>query len=265
MLYPALHIHFRMAQRRSPFLQSRKAWFFASYFVFDRSRQPQILFSALDFFKSVHRFLQAQSPFFSATPYQLVLFPAPGNYAKVIPLYKHRGSQSDPSNYRPISLFPVIGKLMDDIQSSLLLHFITSNKLISMHQFGFVPRKSTVHQLVYIVHKWTHTRDNKGQFSATFMDFMKAFDRPLWHDGLLHKLAQCGVLLSSLAWICNYLSDHHITGRVGGCQSVLQPISAGVPQGSHLGPVFFVSSIKDLPCNINRVHTRLCADDALLH
>ena len=128
---PALHIHFRMAQRRSQFLQSRKAWFFTSYFVFDRSWQPQILFSAIDFFKSVHCFLQAQSPFFSASPYQLVLFPTPGNYAKVIPLYKHRGSQSDPFNYRPISLFAVIGKLMDDIQSSLLLHFITSNKLIS--------------------------------------------------------------------------------------------------------------------------------------
>ena len=128
---------------------------------------------------------------------------------------------------------------MDDIQSSRLLDFMTSNKLISMHQFGFVPRKSTVHQLVYIVNKWTHTRDNKGQFSATFMDFMKAFDR-VWHDGLLHKLAQCGVSLSSLAWICNYLSGRHITVRVGEGQSAPQPISAGVPQGSHLGPVLFV-------------------------
>ena len=71
----------------------------------------------------------------------------------------NRGSQSDPSNYRPISLLPAIGKVMDDTQSSRLLSFLTTNKLISPHQFGFVPRSSTVHQLVYIINKWTRTRD----------------------------------------------------------------------------------------------------------
>ena len=59
------------------------------------------------------------------------------------------------------------------------------------------------------------------------MDFMKVFDR-VWHDGLLHKLAQCGVSLSSLAWICNYLSGRHITVRVGEGQSVLVMGSGGL-------------------------------------
>ena len=81
---------------------------------------------------------------------------------------------------------------MDDIESSRLLSFLTTNKLISPHQFGFVPRSSTVHQLVYIIDKWTRTQDTGSNFSATFMDFMKAFDR-VWHTGLLYKLAQCNV------------------------------------------------------------------------
>ena len=153
---------------------------------------------------------------FSGQLYHLPLQPLPVNMlllnawklAEVISLYKNRGSHSDPSNYRPISLLPAIGKVMDDIQSSRLLSFLVTNKLISPHQFGFVPRSSTVHQLVYIIDKWTRTRDTGSNFSATFMDFMKAFDR-VWHTGLLYKLAQCWISSSSLAWIQNYLSNRY--------------------------------------------------------
>ena len=75
-----------------------------------------------------NRFLQKCAPFLASSItflFNLSLstssFPSAWKHAKVIPLYKHRGSQSDPSNYRPISLLPAIGKVMDDIQSSRLL------------------------------------------------------------------------------------------------------------------------------------------------
>ena len=167
-----------------------------------------------------NQFLKRCAPFLASSITYLFNFslstcslPSAWKLAKVIPLYKNRGSQSDPSNYRPISLLPAIGKVMDDIQSSRRLSFLTTNKLISLHQFGFVSRSSTVHQLVYIIDKWTRTRDAGSNFSATFMDFMKAFDW-VWHMGLLYKLAQCGISSSSLAWIQDYLSNRYITVQV---------------------------------------------------
>ena len=59
--------------------------------------------------------------------------------------------------------------------------------------------------------------DRGERVAAMFLDFYKAFDR-VWHDGLLHKLGECGLHPSSLAWLINYLSDRSLSVRV--CNTV---------------------------------------------
>ena len=190
-------------------------------------------------------------------------FPSDWKNAVVTPIFKRRGRKSDPSNYRPVSLLPSLGKVMDAIQSEHLLSYLNSNHLLNKHQFGFLPRRSTVTQLVYVVDTWLRDLDNGNQLSAIFMDFQKAFDR-VWHTGLVHKLRTLGVLPNSVSWISSFLTDRTIAVRVGSCLSSQHTISAGVPQGSHLGPVLFLVFINDLPDHVN-IPTELYADDALLH
>ena len=60
------------------------------------------------------------------------------------------------------------------------------------------------------------------------------------------------------------LDEKTISVRVGSTLSPQHPISAGVPQGSHLGPVLFLVFINDLPSHVH-LPTELYADDALIH
>ncbi len=191
------------------------------------------------------------------------IFPEEWKAALITPIYKQRGQPQNPTNYRPISLLPAVGKTLDAIQSKVLCSYLLKNSLVSDHQFGFLPGRSTVHQLIYIIGKWTKALDSGNNVASVFLDFQKAFDK-VWHPGLLHKLAKAGVMPHSLAWLKDYLSQRTLSVRIGSSTSSPYPITAGVPQGSHLGPILFAVFINDLATTATSC-TELYADDALLY
>ena len=73
---------------------------------------------------------------------------------------------------------------------------------------------------------------------SIFLDISKAFDK-VWHEGLLYKLKSFGISGNLLNLIKHYLTDRFQRVLLNGQCSNWQPVLAGVPQGSILGPLFF--------------------------
>jgi hypothetical protein len=84
-----------------------------------------------------------------------------------------------------------------------------------------------------------------------------------WHQGLLFKLKQYGIKDQLLSWVTDYLSERKQSVFIGSELSSILNISAGVPQGSALGPLLFLIYVNDIAENLLSI-TFLFADDSSL-
>ena len=105
-------------------------------------------------------------------------------------------------------------------------------------------------------------RNPSLEVRGVFRDVSKAFDK-VWHDGLICKLKRNDIAGDLLRLIESFLSDRYQRVVLNGQNSNWTKIKAGVPQGSILGPLFFLIYINDLPFEL-RCSDKLFADDTSL-
>ena len=191
------------------------------------------------------------------------IYPDLWKVANVTPIFK-KGDKQLVKNYRPISLLPICGKILEKIIFNHLYSYRITNKLITTNQSGFRPGDSTTNQLLYLVDEIHQAFDNPESFEvrAVFLDISKAFDK-VWHDGLIFKLRQNGISGSLLKLFQNYLSNRKQRVVLNGSHSYHSGIESGVPQGSVLGPLLFLIYINDLESNI-KSSIKFFADDTML-
>ena len=164
-------------------------------------------------------------------------------------------------NCRPISLQTLFEKIFEKLIYDTVDGHLDTNDLLNPNQSRFRLDDSTINQLISIVHTIPEAFDCNPtlEVRSVYLDISKAFDR-LWHEGLIFKLRQYGVTGQLLSLICNFLADRKQRTVLNGKASDWGKISAGVPQGSILGPLSFLVYINDLTDNLI-CNVKLFTDD----
>ena len=122
-------------------------------------------------------------------------FPTPWKHAAVTPVPKVQ-PPGTVNNRRPISLTPTFSKILETFVSNWVQDDIENS--VDRHQYGNIPRTSTVHYLVSLIDMVTRELEKpRSAVQLALIDFSKAFDRIARGQGRHECKKECCFLHSS--------------------------------------------------------------------
>ena len=197
------------------------------------------------------------------------IFPELYKKSDVVPLFKSK-NKTNVTNYRPISLLPVISKILEKIVYHRSYNFLDTNDQIYISQYGFQSGHSCKHAVSELAVEILKGKNNNKNTLALFLDLSKAFNM-LDHDLLLEKLEIYGIRGIALDWFRSYLNYQSLHVKcfdksMGNyVYSDNYDLEYSTPQGSCLGPLLFLIYTNDLHLNLLFTNCLLFADDTTIY
>jgi len=190
-------------------------------------------------------------------------YPDPLKVTNVIELFKKK-NRSFPKFYRPISLLPIIAKLLDTLINKQLMQHLTDHNIISPTQYAFRPNSNTTLALQTIIDKLHKHIRLKLPTLAVYIDLSKAYDT-VSHSKLLHKLKHdFNFTPQTVAFFASYFRNRQQSTHTQHAQSTTKVITHGIPQGSTLSTTFFLLYINDIIKTVPSSTVYTYADDTTL-
>ena len=162
--------------------------------------------------------------------------------ADITPVYK-KNDPLDKTNYRPVSVLPVVSKIFERIMRKQINDFIVS--FLYPYLCGFRKGLNTQHTLLTLVENWRKSFDNKEFCGAILMHLSKAFDT-LNHDLLIAELRAYGFQHDALKLLYIYVSKRWYRTKIITSFSSWKELVKGATQGSALGPILLNLYLNDL-------------------
>ena len=197
-------------------------------------------------------------------------FPEAWKTAKLVVLKKKQEKESTLDNLRPISLLPVISKILERIVNKQLVKHAKNNDIIPDYQFGFKEKHSTIHAISKLLSDINWHLAKGEMTGAGLIDLKKAFDS-VWLDGLTYKLNRSGLSGPLLKLVNNMIRNRnfkvHLNNQVS---EKTFKITRGLQQGTVNSPTLFniynANTLKMFNLNSgNGCYALAFADDLILY